>query len=147
MPALTIHIKKHTDGTATLTCVRADGTATWQRQRGPRGAFFPLHDLTHYAVETELGIRSGFYGLVASGWELTDFGSGGSGVPIPEEALAVERIVGMLDMERAMHALGHDAPTPPITDDELARIRARRAELFDRWSALPAGGTLTLSWS
>jgi hypothetical protein len=167
MPTLTIQIKKHTDGTATLTCVRADGTSTWQRQRGPQGSFFPLHDLTHYAVETELGARAGFYGLVASGWELRDFGTGGSGAPIPDEALAVESIVGMLDTERALRAGGHAAPdvaeinaqmaahyasrghagpAPTLTDDQLTRIRARRAELFDRWATLPDGGTLTLGW-
>jgi hypothetical protein len=168
MPALTIHIKKHTDGTATLTCARADGTTTWQRQRGAQGAFFPLHDLTHYAVEAELGVREGFYGLVASGWDLIDFGTGGSGAPIPDEALAVESIVGMLDTERALRAGGHAAPgfeeinaqmashyaarghaspAPTLTDDELARVRVRRAELFEQWAALPDGGTLTLGWS
>jgi hypothetical protein len=168
MPPLTIHIKKHTDGAATLTCVRPDGTTTWQRQRGPQGAFFPLHDLTHLAVETELGLRSAFYGLVASGWDLTDFGTGGSGGEIPEEALAAESIVGMLDTERALRAHGHAAleaaeinaqiashlsarahagPAPTLTDDELARIRSRRAELFERWAAVPDGETLTLNWS
>jgi hypothetical protein len=168
MPALTIRMKKHTDGTATLTCERADGTITWQRQRGPQGAFFPLHDLTHLAVETELGFRTAFYGLVAAGWELNDFGTGGSGAPLPDEALAAESIVGMLDTERALiaqghaglglaeinaqmaahyGARGHAGSAPALTDDELARIRARRAELFERWTALPAGETLTLSWS
>ena len=52
---LVIHIKKKTDGSAALSCRRADGSVTWQRQNGQLGRFFPLHDLTHYAVETVLG--------------------------------------------------------------------------------------------
>jgi hypothetical protein len=167
MPALTIRMKKHADGTATLTCVRADGSRTWQHQRGAQGAFFPLHDLTHYAVETELGLDSGFYGLVAAGWELGDFGSGGPRGPVPDEALAAESIVGMLDTERALRAQGLPALSaeeitaqiaahraaqgraggaPALTEEELARIRARRAELFECWEVLPDGDALELPW-
>ena len=61
MPDLLIRIKKKTDGSAALSCTRADGTTTWQRQDGQLGAFFPLHDLTHYAVETVLGLPRAFY--------------------------------------------------------------------------------------
>src|SRR5215207_7563384 len=68
-PRLTIRIKKNADGTAALTCTRADGSVTWQRQQGTQGMFFPRHDLTHFAVETVLGHRRGFYGLVADGWD------------------------------------------------------------------------------
>src|SRR5256885_9526625 len=65
MPAaqrITIRIKKNPDGRRSLSCTRADGTTTWQRQEGGQAAFFPRHDLTHYAVETVLAHRSGFYG-------------------------------------------------------------------------------------
>ena len=63
MPDLVIRIKKKTDGSAALSCTRADGSVTWQRQDGKLGLFFPLHDLTHYAVETTLGFSRAFYGL------------------------------------------------------------------------------------
>ena len=42
-------------------------TATVQRQKGSLGLVFPPHDLTHFAIETELGYTGGFYGLVADG--------------------------------------------------------------------------------
>jgi len=67
MNELLIRIKKKGDGSAALSCLRADGSVTWQRQNGQQGRFFPLHDLTHYAVETVLGHTRGFYGLVAKG--------------------------------------------------------------------------------
>ena len=54
---MVIRIKKGKDGRVALSCTRADGTTTWQRQEGGQAAFFPKHDLTHYAVETALGLR------------------------------------------------------------------------------------------
>ena len=72
MPDLLIRIKKKTDGSAALTCTRADGSVTWQRQDGQLGRFFPLHDLTHYAVEQTLGFPRAFYGLLAEGWAVAE---------------------------------------------------------------------------
>jgi hypothetical protein len=162
---LTIRLAKHADGGATLTCVRADGSTTWQRQRGAQAAFFPRHDLTHYAVETELRHRLGFYGLVASGWDLTDFGAPWPKGRFPADMDPSELIVGLFDAERASRAAGGapwtaaefseqaaayyeaqsiDATPPSITDAQLAAIRARMAELFARWDAVPTGALLEL---
>ena len=60
MPELVLQFTKRKNGGALLRCIRADGSSTWQRHAGNRAAFFPLHDLTHYAVETELGFVRGF---------------------------------------------------------------------------------------
>jgi hypothetical protein len=60
VPNLTLRLKKNRDGTAALSCTRADGSVTWQRQpHAARAEFFTRHDLTHYAVETVLGHRAG----------------------------------------------------------------------------------------
>ncbi len=163
MADLLIRIKKKTDGTAALSCVRADGSVTWQRQEGTLGQFFPLHDLTHVAVETVLGHRNGFYGLVAAGWDLTDFGSPWPRGRLPADAEWSEVIVGFLDGERAAGTHwtaedftdrasafsrdhGREGP-PPVTESDLARVRARRAELFAQWHALPPGETLELPFA
>jgi len=163
MPDLIIRIKKKTDGNAALSCQRRDGSVTWQRQEGGQGAFFPLHDLTHYAVETELGFARAFYGLLAEGWDITRFAAPGASADLPEQALLAEVIVGFLDVERATGTIGSGedfnwkigtfwsgrGATPPtfrMTDDMLERIRRKRAELFERWKALPAGETLTLEY-
>lgn len=162
-PALTISIKKKTDGSAALSCTRADGSVTWQRQVGQQGRFFPRHDLTHYAVETVLRLDRAFYGLLAAGWNLTDFGKPWPRGPMPPDAGAAELIVGFLDTERASGtvwsaadfnakaAAYHEgrgaAPLFELTDADLERIRAARREVFDRWDALPAGATLELPFS
>lgn len=164
---LTIRLTRHPDGGATLTCVRADGSRTWQRQRGANAAFFPRHDLTHYAVETVLGYRRGFYGLVAEGWNLGDFGSPWPRGPLPPDMDPAELLVGLLDAERAspgadgagwtaayltgqaaasVATAGIDAPPPVIDDAQLAAIRARMQELFARWDAVPDGGVLELAF-
>lgn len=162
-PALLIRIKKHADGSAALTCTRADGTVTWQRQQGAQASFFPRHDLTHFAVETVLRHQRGFYGLVADGWDLTDFGAPWPRGRLPADLDPSELIVGFLDTERASGTRwtaddfndkaaayhrdhGLTAPPPMLTDDDLVRVRQRRAELFDQWDAVPAGGTLELSF-
>ena len=146
---LTIRLKRHSDGSASLTLTRADGTVTWQRQNGSLGLVFPPHDLTHFAVESDLGYRQGFYGLVADGWEIADFAAPWPRGPIPEQAREVELIVGFFDSERRSmdrwsaadfneHALKFVAAgkyagkiTPPaLRDDDIARVRAVRDELF-----------------
>lgn len=157
---LRIHLTKRPDGGAILKCVRPDGSETWQKQQGQSAAFFPLHDLTHYAVESELGIRDAFYGLIASGWTIDETGQRGVAARLPLDALFVESVVGTLDTERASgsrwtaaefnesiarHAARGGRPAPrPLTDDDLARIRRRRAELFTQWHELPARRALEL---
>lgn len=145
-----IRIKKKTDGSAALSCTRTDGTVTWQQQNGQQGRFFPLHDLTHYAVETVLPLR-GFYSLVAAGWDFADFGNPWPRGTLPPEAHAVEQIVGFLDTERAS---GREWPASDlrlvtahsVSDAELHQVRETRRELFARWSTLPAGETLELAF-
>ncbi len=63
-----IQFKKGKDK-STLHCIRKDGTATWSTiYQG-----MEIHDLAHFAVETELGFKKAFYGLLASGYAIQDF--------------------------------------------------------------------------
>jgi hypothetical protein len=161
MPLLKIRLKRRSDGSAALTCEREDGSVTWQRQEGSLGMVFPSHDLTHYAVETALGYEHGFFGLVADGWDLSDFASPWSRGPIPAEALEVELIVGLLDMQRLMNAnwtaeqlleqgklyvesRGKKAQLPLLTDEMFARVLERRRDVFSRYAAIAPGETLEL---
>ncbi len=155
---IVIRIKKGKDGRTALSCTRADGTTTWQRQLGAQAVFFPKHDLTHCAVETTLGLRQGFYGLVSAGWDFSDFGSPWPRGKIPPEANISEMIVGFFDLERRIGEHGIAAELNQeladycaenglhaqfqFTEDDLARVRAKRAELFAQWDAVLPGDSL-----
>jgi hypothetical protein len=161
METLRLCLKKKRDGVNVLSCVRADGSTSWQQHQGP---FFVHHDLTHYAIETTLGLRRAFYGLLAGGWEFTDFGTPWPHGKFPEDAMAeltlAEHLAGAFDLERATGApveagvfnamlaqrceeAGIANPLSVIEED-LTRIRATYAELIARWFATPAGETLEL---
>ena len=160
MQPITIRIKKGKDGPHSLVCVRADGSMTMQRHQT---GFFPVHDLMHYAVETSFGYRRGFYGLIADGWNLDDFGAPWPRGPLPPDLDPVELVVGALSLESGtgeqataetvnwtiaswyeQHAPG---VTPPrVNDDQLAAARSEIARLHQQWFATPPGGTIELEF-
>lgn len=158
---ITLRFKKIPGGATALSCTRADGSVTWQRTSAAHAAFFARHDLTHYAVETVLGYGIGFYGLLAAGWEFTDFGAPWPCGPIPADADPAELIVGFFDAERAgdrpwtteqfnefarsFYGEAHSDP-PVVTADQLSAIRQRMSELFQQWDAINPGETLELSF-
>jgi len=125
--------------------------------------FFPKHDLTHFVVETTFGMRRGFYGLVAEGWNLADFGTPWPRGQPSADADPVEDVVQLLDRETghqppctaaefngfiAQFQTQHPAACPiaAVTDETLTRLRAQLRELTAQWTALPVGQTLELSF-
>ena len=157
---LTVRMKKGTDGRTTLSCTRSDGTTTWQRQEGGQAAFFPRHDLTHFAVESTLGHHLGFYGLVAAGWDLSDFGTPWPRGKLPPEGNLTEMVVGFFDRERSSGVIGtaddlNDlvaqfcgeigiAAPEMLEEPDLWAVRQKRGELFAKWDAVNPGDTLEL---
>lgn len=161
LPDLKIRLKRRADGSAAITCERDDGTSTWQRQEGMIGQVFPAHDMTHYAVETTFGYTEGFFGLVADGWDMSDFTAPWPRGPIPDEAQQVELLVGLLDMQRRMMAdwnaadlleqgrlyvasRGDRVVLPSLTDAMLTKVQGLRAEVFANWNSVEPGETLEL---
>jgi hypothetical protein len=159
---LILQFTKRTDGSALLRCVRDDGSETWQKQQGDHATFFPLHDLTHYAVETELGFGRGFYGLIAAGWDIEETTGKTARGPLPDEAIEVEYIVSALAAERASGAVSPAeefnqlaktfagtkrlSEPRPLTEADLIRVRSRMDELFLRWRTLAPGETLEVAF-
>jgi hypothetical protein len=161
VPLLRIRWKKGRDGRHSLTCTREDGSTTVQHAERD---FFPLHDLTHYAVESVLAYRRGFYGLVADGWDLTDFGTPWPRGPLPVDLDPSELIVGQIDLEKATGVkldtvalnvyirdwLAEHSPLQrvvlEITDSHLESIRTLRNELHEQWRALEPGAAMELAF-
>lgn len=140
----------------TLTCIRDDGSVTYQAA----GERFAYHDLVHYAVETTLGYPDAFFGMVARGRDLGDFGTrNGIKDTYPPNALAAEQIVGAVQLWLANPFPAADAefartladafrdqelPAPTLTLDQIAAIRTLARDLHARWENLAPGESLEL---
>jgi hypothetical protein len=147
---LQIDISRQRDGAVTLRCTREDGSVTWQQQT-KHAAHFVMHDLTHYAVETALGYRRGFFGLIADGWEVEDTTGKGARGPLPAEAVEVERIVGLFDSERGSGVLWtfeefNEFAPRALTDADIQKVRTLRGKLFQQWLAIAPGQKLELKF-
>ena len=141
-----------------LELIRDDGT-TEARELETRSAL--LHDLVHYAVETEADLKSSFYGRLASGETYDAL----TAAPAPNaEAMQTEAVVARLqgiakndtwsdvDPERfvesvtaAFRALGGVPPTW-LTADLIVRVRERLRRVLGQWRATPFHQTLALEF-
>ena len=149
-----IEIRKFASKPNVLICTREDGSMTW-KSYGNQSNFFPYHDLTHYVVETELGFREGFYGMIASGRTVDE-----TGVAVPDEGQFAESLVGVLSTSWSNDAMtfeevketvdqrlaGIGLPTMKLSKVQLSIIRARYAELFFQWQELDDGESLRLDF-
>lgn len=136
-----------------LTAIRADGTSTCHTI-GPADAFGPVHDLAHYVMESLCGIRRGFLGLLAEGWNIDDF----EAVPasrIPAEAIRAERLAGGLSRQRLMGQplsavdFNWAAQSPPgeeLTAGEVEDAHRWLGELWGQWKNVPPGQALELQF-
>ncbi|HEY3279823.1 MAG TPA: hypothetical protein VGJ83_04865 [Gemmatimonadales bacterium] len=97
-----IELKKGRDGPANLACVRADGSRTWAREH----PFFPVHDLTHCAVESVFGFTEAFFGLVAAGRSIDATGT----AALPVEAHRPPRVAGVPARHRRGAGGGSEPP-------------------------------------
>ncbi len=121
MPNLRILFARAKDPSAqdVLTCIREDGTRTWSKLH----AAFPVHDMTHFAVESELKAANGFFGLLAQGWDIGDFGLPDRRAVMPLEALWVEHVVGVVWREYVTRETGPYAEFAAAIDSTISSLR------------------------
>jgi hypothetical protein len=157
---LLVRFTKRPDGNVILRCTRPDDSVTWERYDKQAG-FFVHHDLIHFAVETVLGLRQGFYGLLASGWNITDTTGKGDRGPIPAASVIAEHAVGLFTLERAgsspkftaevfneqMEQLIGRPLDSKFNDRQLETVRDRISDLHRQWAGVPAGSSLDLTFS
>jgi len=153
-----------------LDMERADGSQVSTRfpHKGP----IP-HDFVHYAVESELGFVSGFWGMVEAGHHPDDIqemakaaghaSAKRAEVPTSDfvAAIQAERIVEAFEADLWSGASGdpsgvvymadsgcEQSLVPPLSIDDsaVARIRGRIADFGARWSALSPGENIVLEW-
>lgn len=159
-----LRLTKKPDGAA-IAFHRPDGTATTSRARDD--GYFARHDLLHYAVETTLGCRDAFLGLLARGHDIAEWEDARSSLRTdpPAEAMWVESLVGFVQVlwysdgpdavpgaaDRvnallATHFAGSSIDPPPVSAAQLAAIADRYTGLLARWQALQPGQSLELPW-
>jgi hypothetical protein len=140
-----------------LEIVRDDGTRE-AHELETRSSL--MHDLAHYAVEIEGGLRQSFYGRLAGGVRYADL------IAMPAEgpeAMQTERVVVIIqgalktphrerDPQRTLALLVSSfdatADDPPawLTADVMARIVERLRRVEGQWRATPFHETLELSF-
>lgn len=88
---------KKEEGQHLINCKRKDGTETWMKL----STFFVMHDLMHFALESEFGFNSAFYGMIENGVAISDFE-----LPkeirkfeLTSEAILAEHLVNLLLIE------------------------------------------------
>jgi len=138
-----------------LRCVREDGSQTACEL--PRQGILP-HDLIHALVESRLGLRDGFLGLVARGADIAFSAQAFSEYIDPArhaEVAVAESVVeglqaqlwsGAFDAAAFRDGVAGACAMRGVAAPDLAMLDAR-TELFEaarvlgeRWHALPAGG-------
>ena len=141
-----------------LEFVRDDGTSE-ARELETRSAL--LHDLVHYAVETEAGLEASFYGQLAGGKTYEALTAEPSDDP---EAMQTEAVVARIQGLAKNNAWSRVDPgsvaesiaagfralesTPPtwLTGDLIDRVRDRLRRVQGRWRATPFHQTLELDF-
>lgn len=159
---LRLQFKKQRDQSAVLTFFRTDGTSTYTKIRPG----LEVHDLAHYVVETVLGFKEAFYGLINQGYTVPDFERPRDQRPtalipenMPVEALQTEFIVNQLQielynsgeqkeflslLEQAMSERGLSFPVA-LTADKVTVMREELQHLVAQWRTLEVGHVLELS--
>lgn len=153
-----IRLTRLTNDRHRLEVVRDDGTRE-ARELETRSAL--LHDLVHYAVETEAKLRASFYGRLARG---ETYDALTAMAPDGPESMQTEQVVvriqgiakndawagvdpdGLAESIAAgSRALGHEPPSW-LTADLIVRVRERLRRVQGQWRATPFHHTLVLEF-
>ena len=147
-----------TDQYDDLRCVRRDGSATGCAM--PRQGILP-HDLVHYVVESTLGWRHAFYGMIAAGADIgpaMEQAHDPGNAALADQAIHVEAIVESLQaqlwsgtFDTALFddgvrtaCTGRGRSVPALPPDSGRRMFDAVLALDARWRQVPWHGTLEL---
>jgi hypothetical protein len=153
-----IILGKISDDRHSLTIVRDDGR---REQVECETRSYLMHDLLHFAVESEGRLREGFWGTLAAGRSLAEMNERENGGPMAAtpELMAIEQTVGALSgltkgrsaaelvagMRRFAESLGGELPAW-LTESFVEAVQERMRSLTGRWRATPFRGEMDLEW-
>ena len=119
---------------------------------------FLMHDLLHFAVETEAGLTHSFYGLLNQMEAYATLSGENTQLPLGSQILHTERIVGILTgftkgsitPQEALDAIANlytalNEDTPEwVSLEMLTRIETRLKALMGEWRGTPFGEEMKL---
>lgn len=154
-----IQIKKRANSKHIISYVR-DGLETYWIEADN---FLVLHDLCHFAIETTLGYKTAFWGLVNSGINPSDFEDKEKRdrLNLSNEAWYTEHLANLFLIEYAQGAfeninevfkqcmLEHNPSIAIIqfSDAEIEAIRTSLHQLIHTWKQVEEGSYLTLDFT
>jgi hypothetical protein len=120
-----------------------------------------VHDLLHYAVESEAQLATGLWGSLAAGKTLADMNdrTGAAMTGAARDMGAIEQIVGALHgstkgvaasellagLRRFAASVGATMPDW-LTEPFVVAVQERMRRLQGHWRATPVGGAMELPW-
>jgi hypothetical protein len=122
-----------------------------------------LHDLTHFAVESEAGLQDGFWGALAAGKTLAELNDrAGKGMGDDAGSLGViEMLVGAIsgalsgvplesvseNIKGYFEHVGRGGAFPGwLTSEYVGRVHDRMRKLVGHWNGTKFGDTMELEW-
>lgn len=122
--------------------------------------FLILHDLSHYAIETQLGYQSAFWGLIKSGIHPSVFENKEvrDKILISNEAWYAECLANLFLMEltqgeledfnevlqQSVKQMNKNIPELQLTANQINDIRDYYKQLVNQWKALEPDQTMEL---
>ena len=142
-----IAVVKQADGRHRAVVTTDDGTV--QFAVADYGTHLP-HDLVHYAVERALGMRYGFWGLIAAGARFDSVAAFGARRPrrlaAVDDPLVAAHAAELGEAERVANAVSRPGAEAGLAAGMRAVMDAELARLTTEWHALGVGGVLRLRW-
>lgn len=109
---------------------------------------FLRHDFAHYAVEIEVPIKFGYWGLVAAGAALNGEGFTGKDIALAETLAGPVQTLMRIEAEADKYLELLQRSLPKLATDELAtRIFKRARSLAGQWRATSFGSSMHIAWN
>lgn len=146
-----VEFSKKKGGVVVMTVIRNNGTVTWSKLRKD----MEDHDLAHIAVEKELRMNGGFFGLIEQGVDIRDFEDKNKQPVIDLESNQIEYLVNHLQVDyRSKDDIdvlavlsdtlsSRDIPMiKGLTSDKISAIRLSYHQKIEELAALETDGKL-----
>lgn len=108
---------------------------------------FLRHDFAHFAVEAEVPIKLGYWGLVAAGASISGEGIAGKDIALAETLAGPVQTLMRIEAEPDRFLELLQRTLPQMATFELAeRIFNRARSLAGHWRATPFGSSMSIAW-